>query len=175
MRLVQELSERTKSLSMLITISMVANLVPWSTGFGEDIVLVRNVRFEASNQVVVVSYDLLGLVDREYKVTLTLKKEGDALFQYRPAATRGNIGIGRFAGRGRRIIWDISGDYPDGLEGNDYYFIVEAQQIQSESSTLPWIVGGAGILVANIGMFVLLSSKENTSKSVEIPTTGSRP
>ncbi len=96
---------------------------------------VRNVKYEMTEKQIVITYDLLGTPDTEYKVTITLKRRQMSSFEYTPRSISGDFGQGKFSGKGRQIIWDFLRDFPQGLEGDDYYFEVEAEILSSESET----------------------------------------
>ncbi|MCX6143622.1 MAG: hypothetical protein NTZ35_10400 [Ignavibacteriales bacterium] len=123
---------------------------------GED-VSVKNVRFEMSGQVINVFYDLQGPEGENYNVRLLLKRKQNPSFQYAPRSLTGDFGQGRFAGIKRQITWDILKEFQEGLEGTDYYFVVEAEMISSGTSIL-WYIGGGAAIIA--GAAVLLLGKQ---------------
>jgi hypothetical protein len=120
---------------------------------GED-VSVRNVRFEMSGQLINVFYDLQGPEGENYSVRLLLKRRQDPAFQYAPRSLTGDVGQGHFAGNKRQITWDIQKEFKEGLEGADFYFVVEVEMISSRTSIL-WYIGGGAAIVAGAAVLLL--------------------
>ena len=134
----------------------------------QDTGRVSNIRFETRDTNVTISYDLAGPVDAEYTIVVSLRKEGDAAFRYAPKDLRGDVGTGRSAGRNKKIIWNISREFPNGLEGTDYYFEISTEEA-SLSSHFGWLIGaGAAVVGASIVAAVLLSSHDNASPAAEL-------
>ena len=138
---------------------------------------VEKVRYEVTQDLVYVYYDLKGPADRPMRINLTLNRESTPLFVYRPVNLTGDIGGVVFPGQGRRIVWDFTKEFPEGLTGEDYYFIVEAQIIETESSnTILWVGGGA-LVVAGVAALLLLGGGEDTPPPVvtSFPAPPGRP
>jgi hypothetical protein len=133
---------------------------------GED-VSVRNVRFELSGQLIVVFYDLQGPEGGDYVVKLLLKRKQDPSFQYAPRSLTGDVGQGRFAGVNRQISWDIQKEFQEGLEGADYYFVVEAEMISSRTSIL-WYIGGGAAIIAGVAAFLLGKGAETATAAADV-------
>lgn len=119
---------------------------------------IDNVHFEVAGDIVRIYYDLNAPIDLVHAVRLALYRESDATFIYRPVNLTGDVGTIVFPGQKRRIIWEFTKEFPDGLSGPDYYFVVEAEGAQKEASDLWWWVGGGAAGVgAIIGLVVLLT------------------
>lgn len=137
---------------------------------------VKNVHFSIANGNVIVNYDLIGNPDKLYTIKLFLKKGNDTNYQYVPQMLTGDVGTGKFAGRNRQIIWAVNQEFPDGLPGKDYYFIVDAQEINQGSNLLTWIgVGVAAMAAAVTYLVVNNKSLSNNSTESSFPPPPGRP
>ena len=132
---------------------------------------VENVRFELADGKVLIYYDLIGPRDKLYIVTLTLKRESVQANQIQPKLLTGDIGKGRFAGRNRQIILDISKEYPRALRATDYYFIVEAELVSSRSKSLFWIGAGAILVGGGSAVYLFMLKKDSDAGFPEPPGT----
>jgi len=174
--MIQRLSH-WKTLRAVLGMAVLAMAMP-PTVAAEEMTEVRNVRFEVAGQLVYVYYDLIGVATRVHRITLTLHREGDPTYIYRPVNLVGDIGTIVFPGQERRITWDFTKEFPNGLTGNDYYFVVEAGWEGEEGlSPLVWIGGGAA-LVGGVLAIVLLSggsSDNGGGGSTSFPQPPGRP
>ncbi len=140
--------------------------------------LVENVHYAVSNGDVIINYDLMGLPNQKYKVTVELRRGSDSSFSYVPKILSGDVGVGKFAGKGREIIWDFNQEFPDGLPGKDYYFVVSAQKISSSPPILTWIGMGAAAVAAT-ATYLIISKKNGSlasgSSGVSFPPPPGRP
>jgi hypothetical protein len=152
---------RMKALCYILAWLICAELVPAVTFGGDGETAVRNVRYEVSGELVRIYYDLVGPLDKVHKVALYLHREGDSTFAYRPVYLTGDVGSIVFPGEKRRITWDFLKDFPEGVKGDDFYFTVQAERVQTEGiNPLYWIGGGVAV-VGGVVAIVLLS-KEDT-------------
>ena len=140
--------------------------------------LVENVHYTVNNGSIIIRYDLMGLPNKNYKVTVELRKESDSSFFYVPKIVSGDIGIGKFAGKGREITWAFNQEFPDGLPGKDYYFVVSAQELSGSPRFLTWI--GMGVAAVAATATYLIISKKNArpysgSPGVSFPPPPGRP
>ena len=131
---------------------------------------VQNVQFIMYGYEVVINYDLLGDPSVKYNVRLMLRRGGDPSYEYFPKSLSGDIGTGRFVGEKKQIIWAIDYEFPKGLQGNDYYFVVQAENIEkkSDSQILTWIGSGVAVLAAAVTYVIILNNKPasaNTTNS----------
>ncbi len=156
------LLKRLRGFCYVLAGLLCAELVPGSI-LAEGDSLVKNVHFEVTGELVRVYYDLLGPKSQPYRVSLTLHREGDPKFIFRPDHVMGDANTVIFPGEKRRITWDFFRDFPDGLQGNDFYFTVEAQMMESPGGLSPlyWIGGGVAVL-GGVLAIVLLSKGENS-------------
>lgn len=143
--------------------------------FGD--VRVWNVRFEIEENKIIILYDLAGSRDEEYNIVVVLKKEGDQTFKYVPKDLQGDAGVGKFSGPNRRIVWNLSKEFPQGLDAGDYYFEVNAQEISSTSNELMWLGAGAAVIGAGITALLILnkSPMEDPKRGGEFPLPPGRP
>lgn len=140
---------------------LAAELVPAVSVAQEDKIAVTNVRFEVNGELVNLYYDLEGTADRVHKIRLILLRETDSLFLYRPVNLTGDVGTVVFPGRNRRIVWDFTKEFPEGMTGNDFYFVVEAERVPEEGvNPLYYYAGGAAVL-GTILLVVLGGKKDN--------------
>jgi len=108
-------------------------------------VKVRNVTFTQKDELIIIRYDLDGKLNKKYKVDLSLSDDYGVTFQIKPEALRGNVGKNITPGNGKEIIWEMTKDYPNGLEGEGYVFAVDAklQKSGSKFKFLYFMLGGA--------------------------------
>lgn len=130
-----------------------------------------NVRFVVAERKVIINYDLIGEAGEEYQVSMFLKKESDSSRSYRPKLVSGAIGEGIPTGSGREIVWDLFKEIPNGLEGNDFYFVVT---IEEEPGKFPWWTGAAVVGAGLIGLLVL-SGGSDVKKESTLPSPPGRP
>jgi hypothetical protein len=160
---------RTRFLGIFLAGVFVLHLLPVAAFAEDEKIAVLNVRYEVVGELVYVYYDLKGPLDRPQKVSVTLFRESTPLFVYRPVNLTGDIGGLVFPGEKRRVVWDFTKEFPEGLIGSDYYFAVEASLIEPESSsTWLWIAGGAAV-VGGVVALIILGGNESTPPP---PVTG---
>jgi hypothetical protein len=119
---------------------------------------IENVQFDVAGELVRINYDLNAPLDKVHVVRLVLYRESDPTFSYRPVNVTGDVGTIVFPGQKRRIVWEFTKEFPEGLTGTDYYFVVEAEWIAPEKSHMWWWIGG-GAAVAGGLITVLLLKK----------------
>ena len=150
----------------LVAALMVQLAVP---AFAEDGLEIKNVRFEVRGELLYVYYDLRGNVEKAHRVSVYLRRESEPSFVYRPLNVTGEIGTIVFPGDGKRITWEFTKDFPDGLQGDDYYFEVEAEAPEGVGGISPLVFIGGGIAV--IGGIVALVLSGGGSDSNPPPPT----
>jgi hypothetical protein len=148
---------RMKALCYFLAVLICAELFPAVVFAADDQISVRNVRYEMTGELVRIYYDLTGPLDRVHKVSLYLRREGDSSFGYRPVYLTGDVGTIVFPGDKRRITWDFLKDFPDGLKGDDFYFTVEAEMVQTPGINRWYWIGGGAAVVGGVLAIVLLS------------------
>lgn len=148
-----------------------------------DSLQVANVRFEATSDQVIVSYDLLPPSDptlleqkkREYTITLVLKREQDESFRFIPRYVTGDAGAGITEGSNKRIIWQISKELPRGLEGDDFYFVVQVDAIVERTTPWLWLGAGAAVLGGTIAAILIFRGNEGPPPLSKFPDPPGRP
>ncbi len=165
-----------QKLYYLLFLAITIGGISFTIAQAEEKVEVRNVRFEVSGKVIVLSYDLQGPANRDYKVSLTLKRKKDIAFQYKPIVVKGSVGEDCQIGNNKQITWDILKEMPQGLEGDDFYFIVQAELIPASSYTWWYIAGGAAVVGGAVAYIVLSKGAgETTSVDQGFPKPVGRP
>ena len=132
--------------------------------------------FESNEGKVVIRYEIKADNDRDYTVSILLKKTDNTTFSYVPANLHGDIGEGRFAGGIRTIEWLLSPTEQKNLDGDDYYFEITAIPV---GRGIPWYVY-IGTVAVGGGVAAVLTMKKNsdnttTGGSSSIPEPPSRP
>ncbi len=132
-----------------------------------------NVKWTVKDDIIVINYDLKTDPDLKFKVDVVMKRETDPAFSAAPVTTEGDIGEGYFAGTNREIRWYYRRDYPQGFEGEGYYFEIHVQEIGKESKWLYYAVGAAAIAGGVIAF--LVSKNQNELPPGGIPLPPGRP
>jgi len=172
--------QRMYMLRVVLAAALLAEALPPALWAGrEDTATVENVRFEVAGDLIRIHYDLNAPIDKVHAVRLMLRRESDIVFLYHPLNLTGDVGTIVFPGQRRRIVWDFTKEFPEGLSGDDYYFIVDAEYIEPERMS-PWIwVGGGAAVVGGVVGIILLSKGSDTPPPtpgpVGFPLPPSRP
>jgi len=120
---------------------------------------IENARWIVEAGVAVITFELVAPVEKEYEITVTLRRASDKNFVLIPRSLAGAVGIGKFAGQ-REIRWDFSKDAPAGLAGDDYWFEITASEVVEKSSSFWYYAASAGVALAT-GAAYLLAKKGN--------------
>ena len=160
----QYIYRKTRYGSMLLILMILIEGFPMLTASAQDTDVVSNVRHTVTGKAVMIMYDLRGDADQEYTVHVTLKRKSNDSFIYTPRAVEGDIGEGCRSGDTKQIIWDIGREYRQGLESDDFYFLVQAEPAPEQSDT--WLYIAAGIIVVGgIVVYLLTSGGDDTSSA----------
>lgn len=119
-----------------------------------------NIHFEVKDNEVIINYDLSGDKEDEYEVEIFLKSEVDQLFKIKPINLSGDIGEGYFVGKGRKILWQYTRDLAAPLDGDDFYFEINANRLGG----IPWFYYVGGTALAG-GLAAMLVIKKDGSES----------
>lgn len=129
---------------MKLCYGILISIVLTSASIAQEII---NVAYEAQQDKIIVYYDLIGDKDEDYVVSLVLRREEYAAFQIVAKSVTGDVGVGKFVGTKKKIIWDVTKDYHIDPEITDYYFEVKVKEI---SGGIAWyyyaiaaVLGGA--------------------------------
>lgn len=126
--------------------SMALLLLGSNLCFSQEIT-VTNVSYSVKDSNIVVHYDLSGPADKECKVQVILRRETQAFFKMSPKSVTGDVGTGNFFGENRQIVWHLYEDVPYGLDGNDYYFEINATLLGAEKGGASWLYYAGGALI----------------------------
>ncbi|HZY09729.1 MAG TPA: hypothetical protein VFF29_01100 [Bacteroidota bacterium] len=137
---------------------------------------VSSVDWKVVGDIILITYDLVGSTEESYEISVVLLREKDPSFKAIPKSLAGDVEKGNFVGKGREIRWEYKKDFPEGLQGEDFYFEVSVQTISGGSSLLYIVIGGA---VAAGGAVALLGGKKSESTpgppGTELPSPPPRP
>ncbi|HTO94023.1 MAG TPA: hypothetical protein VMM80_06605 [Bacteroidota bacterium] len=125
-------------------------------------------KVEIAGNEVTLTFDLKGAADEDYVIAVFLVPSKHPLAARELAAVRGDVGKGRFAGTGRKIIWTMS-EISDLEEGETYGF-----RITVDKPGIPWYYwAGGGAAVAGGAALIFIkgstSSPPPTQKSNPLP------
>lgn len=141
-----------------------------SYSFSQEI---SNVSFEPIPDKVIIYYDLEGDAGKEYEVSLTLKREKYAEFQFMPKSVSGDIGEGKFVGKNRKILWEVTKDYHIDPEAADYYFEIEVNPV---STGIAWFYyAGAAVLGGGAAAVLYIIKTKGIEENKPIGTPPIRP
>ncbi|MEW6511418.1 MAG: hypothetical protein AB1428_10705 [Bacteroidota bacterium] len=163
MGVLQNFQLRSRRLCFVMACLMLLPVIPLRTRAQGEEPTTKNVSFRVTGQVVEIYYDLIAPAEQVYNVTVILKRRFEKTYSYVPVATSGDVGPAVIPGENRRITWKLTDEFPNGLPGEDCFFVIEAQPgapVSGGISSIVWIVGGAAVL-GGVLTAVLLSSKGN--------------
>ena len=132
---------------------------------------VKNLSFKSDGNVVTIKYDLEGMVNKKYKTYIRLSNDSGKTFTVRPKTISGDIGKNIYPGINKKITWNFSKDFPDGLEGENYVFAVDAEL--QKRSLLPYFAVGVPIIGGAVYYLINGSEKDPQTKgSISISVSG---
>jgi hypothetical protein len=132
-----------------------------------------NVKWTVRNEVIVVNYDLTGSTNVKYSLNVIMKKESDSSFSAVPVTVEGDIGEGYFAGTNKEIRWYYRRDFPQGLQGEDYYFEIHVKPVAKDNSLLYYIAGGVAVTAGIVAL--LVHKNPGSPPPTELPFPPVRP
>ena len=137
---------------------------------------VENVHYDVANNLAVIHYDFIGGGSEKYRIDLFLRSEKDSTFSYRPKNVHGDVGEGSHEGKDRKIVWDMKGEFAQGIEGSDYFFEVRAERVSSSVDALVWIGAGVAVLGTIAALHFLGSgADESPAAQSQFPSPPGRP
>jgi len=134
---------------------------------------ISNVEFEAQKDKIIVYYDLTGDEDKEYEVTLLLRREEYSRFVFYPKNVEGDVGKGKFAGTKRKIVWDVNKDYHIDPEVEDYYFEIKVKELKVGISWYYYV--GAALLGGGTAAAIILGKNKEKDTPVNKTPIGAPP
>ena len=141
----------------------------------ENSKLVENVSFTKEDNDVIINYNLRGSIGKEYNVVLLLKKVSDPNYQYVPQKVSGDVGTIQYSRSTKQIIWEITNELPGGLHGNDFYFVVEAQEISDNTGFLSLVGIGVAVVAAVVTYIIIAKQKPQGVTKTSFPDPPERP
>jgi hypothetical protein len=133
--------------------------------------------FEASQDgKIFIYYQLNGDPEKEYDVSVVLKRTSVPSFELVPSDISGNVGKGKYGnGTKKTIIWTLKPEEKAILNGEDFYFVVNAEEVKSGGG-IPWYVYVGGAALAGGAAVLLLSKKsDNSTTTTNFPESPGRP
>jgi hypothetical protein len=147
--------------------------IPSLAQSSSDEIQPTNVKWTVKNEVIVVNYDLTGSSNLKYSLNVIMKRESDSTFSAVPVTVEGDIGEGYFAGTNKEILWYYRRDFPQGLQGEDYYFEIHVKPVAKDNSLLYYIAGGVAVTAGIVAL--LVHKNPGTPPPTELPFPPVRP
>ncbi len=160
---------------LVLFLSMVIDIPAFAQGQSSREVRGTNIKWALKENLIVITYDLNGSSEDTYDVSIALRNERDSSFSIIPATVEGDIGAGQFAGVEREIRWYFRKDFPQGFQGEGYYFEIFVKPIQQKSNLLYYVVGGAAVTVGIVALLLGTSSPERPPPTLYLPGPPVRP
>lgn len=114
---------------------------------------ISNVNYKVFEDFIEINYDLTGDETEEYKIDCYLRKENESSFNHKLLYAKGDIGKGKYIGKNNLIKWEFVREFPLGLAGSDYYFVVTVDEISSGYSWYYYV--GAAAIGGTAALFLL--------------------
>lgn len=118
---------------------------------------VKNVTYTQMDELIFIEYDLIGEMNKKYTIDISLSDNYGTSFRITPRTVSGDVGKGITPGRDKQIIWEMTEDYPKGLEGEGFVFAVDAALQKSDGGNTLYYLLGAGV-VGGVVYFVTQST-----------------
>ncbi|MFO7891375.1 MAG: hypothetical protein R6V04_13670 [bacterium] len=131
---------------------------------------IKNVSFTQMDEIIIIKYDLIGEMNKKYTIDISLSDNYGTSFRITPRTIRGDVGKGITPGRSKEIIWEMTEDYPNGLEGEGFVFAVDAALQKSGGGKTLYYLLGAGV-VGGVVYFVTQGQGETGEDKGEISIT----
>lgn len=135
-----------------------------------------NTTFEASpDGKIFIYYQLNGDPEKEYDISVVLKRTSVPSFELVPSDVSGNIGKGKYGdGTKKTIIWTLKPEEKAILNGEDFYFVVNAEEVKTGGG-IPWYVYVGGAALAGGAAALLLTKKSSDNNPVNTTSFPSPP
>lgn len=135
---------------------------PAYAGVGPDgsgrIAKSAGVTWNLAGDLIVIKYDLINDPDARLTVDLLLRSESDSSFSAVPQAIEGDVGEGYFGGTNREIRWQYRRDFPEGFDGEGYFFEIRVQEHETSASG-GWMYYALGAAAVAGGMLAFVISR----------------
>jgi hypothetical protein len=133
-----------------------------------------NVKWTTKGDVISVNYDLTGSLENKYTITVMMKKESDPSFSATPLTVEGDVGEGVLAGTNKELQWYYRRDYPQGFQGEGYFFEILVKPVHQQNMLLYYILGGVAV-TGGIVALVISKGQSNPVISTALPMPPPRP
>jgi hypothetical protein len=133
-----------------------------------------NVKWTTKGDVITINYDLTGASENKYAITVIMKKESDPSFSATPLTVEGDVGEGVLAGTKKALQWYYRRDYPQGFQGEGYFFEIQVKPVHQQSTWLYYVLGGVAVTGGIIAL-VISKGQSNPFISTELPMPPARP
>ncbi|MFI5253527.1 MAG: hypothetical protein ACHQQQ_13965 [Bacteroidota bacterium] len=152
--------------SLLAAILLNAIVCPYAAADDKKVV-VENVHFDQSGNIITISYDLIGPEDANYTVSVKLRIEDDKSFGYVPKDLTGDVGNGHFAGKSRKIVWNMPADSPMLSTTFQFYFEVNAEIVSTWMN--PYLLLGGAFVIGGVAIILLSSGTDVVPPQPHLP------
>jgi len=152
---------RTRKISILFLLISIVQI-------NAQEVKVENVSFTQMDELIFIEYDLIGKINKKYTIDVSLSDNYGFSFRLKPQTVRGDIGKDIIPGKDKQIIWEMTEDYPNGLEGEGFVFAVDATLQKSEGGKTLYYLLGIGV-AALIAKKIIPPPNDRGSISITIP------
>ncbi len=159
---------------ILPMISLLLDVPSFAQDVAKDKMVVSNPDWRVEGDTIVITYDLDAAPGEMYDVQIAFVSANNPASKIIPQAVRGDVGEGKFAGRGRKIWWDYKKDGLKIAEGVEYRIEIVADRASSGS----WLYIALGAIAAGgAAALVLLKKSPPAETPVEatLPTPPVRP
>ncbi|MFH2029513.1 MAG: hypothetical protein ABIJ40_02660 [Bacteroidota bacterium] len=126
-----------------------------------------------TEKLVIIRYDLNGAPDEDYEVSLVMKSKTDSKIEHTPKFISGDIGEGKFYGRDRQIVWNFDQEFGGGLDNDDLFIEITAEEVGWGFWGYSWRGGIATAIGA--AAYILLTGKTDQPTGGSIPQPTARP
>lgn len=147
-----------RTMTCMMTLLLTAN----SSLHADDSTRVANVRFVSAGNEITISYDLAGTNPKnndnggKFTISIQLRRDQNPSFRYVPVNVRGSVGPNIAPGSNKKIVWDFSREFPQGLSGDDFYFVVSAEPTIESNHTMLWVGATAAVLGGTLASILFL-------------------
>ena len=106
-------------------------------------------------------------------ISIRFLREDDKSFEIVPTSVTGDVGEGKFAGKGKQIFWAYRNDILMLPTGNDFYFELSVDRVRG---TWLWYAVIGAVTAAGVLTKYILDKKESKSTVDEtLPLPPARP
>lgn len=141
------------------TLIILLNILLIFTNLKSQTIKVENVRFELEGDKVAIYFDLKGEHGEKYDISLFLLNDDDPGYRHEPEFLSGDIGEVEYFGIDKKIVWDIDKEFPEGLEGEGFYFEVIA--VEAGGGIAWYYFVGAAVIGGSAAL--LIGGSESTN------------